>query len=169
MVVLGRIVAPYGVKGWVKVQPYGDDPLSWGDLAQWWLGGSAEGEADTWRAFDLLEVRAHSNFLLARFEGVEDRNRSEALKGALVAVPRQVLPALPDDQFYWGDLVGLEVANEDGQHLGRVAALISAGAHDVIVVHDDSGRERLLPFVEAVVKEVDRAAGAIRVAWQADW
>jgi 16S rRNA processing protein RimM len=169
MVVLGRVVAPYGVKGWVKVQPYGDDPLSWGALAQWWLGGIEPGEAGSWKAFDLMDWRERGGIHVARFGGVEDRNRAEELKGALIGVPRELLPDLPDEEFYWGDLVGLAVSNEDGQHLGQVATLISAGAHEVLVIHDESGQERLLPFVEAVVKEVDRASGVIRVAWQADW
>lgn len=169
MVVLGRVVAPYGVKGWVKVQPFGDDPLSWGGLANWWLSSNPGDEAGSWKAVDLMDLREHGNVLVVRFGGVEDRTGAEELKGALIGVPRELLPDLSDQEFYWGDLVGLSVATEGNQSLGHVANLISAGAHDVLVVRDERGQERLLPFVQAVVKEVDRAAGVIRVDWQADW
>ncbi|MGB0129404.1 MAG: ribosome maturation factor RimM [Rhodocyclaceae bacterium] len=169
MIVLGRVVAPYGVKGWVKVQPYGDDPLSWSTLPQWWLGESERDEEPAWRAVELADCREHSGLLAVRFVGIGDRTQAEQLKGALVGVPRELLPDLADEEFYWGDLVGLAVSNEENRLLGCVTGLISAGAHDVLVVQDEAGQERLLPFVEAVVKRVDRATGMIRVAWQADW
>ena len=102
-------------------------------------------------------------------EGIDSRQRAEELKGLLVAVPRAALPEPDEHEFYWGDLVGLEVSNEAGESLGRVASLIGGAAHDVLVVRDEHGHERLLPFVDAVVRDVNRADGSIRVAWQADW
>jgi len=167
MIVLGRIAAPYGVNGWVKVHPFGDDPLAWCKMRQWWLGADV-GEPQ-WRLASLRGCRGHADGLVALLEGVDSRERAEALKGLLVAMPRAALPEPDEGEFYWGDLVGLEVSNEAGESLGRVASLISTGAHDVLVVRDEAGHERLLPFVEAVVRDVDRAGGIIRVAWQVDW
>lgn len=168
MIVLGRIMAPYGVRGWVKIQPYGDDPLAWRQLPQWWIRVGSSGNPG-WNAANLLDCREHGNGLLARFDGIDDRAQAEELRGALVGAPRETLPTLPDEQFYWDDLVGLAVLNEANELLGRVASLLSTGAHEVLVVQGESGRERLLPFVDVVVRKVDRAEGLIRVDWQVDW
>jgi 16S rRNA processing protein RimM len=91
-------------------------------------------------------------------------------EGFLVGAPRAALPKTEEDEFYWVDLVGLEVVNTAGERLGKVAGLIETGANAVLrVVGDDDGAERLLPFVSAVVLAVDREAGRIRVEWGGDW
>jgi 16S rRNA processing protein RimM len=167
MIVLGRIAAPYGVRGWVKVQPYGDDPLAWSRMPQWWLGAGAG--ASGWAAHALLECRSQGSALVARLAGIEDREAAEKLRGALVGAPREALPATAEDEYYWADLIGLAVVNEAGESLGRVAGLIETGAHQVLAVSGAAGQQRLLPFVAAVVKGVDRHTGVIRVDWQADW
>lgn len=163
MVVLGRISAPYGVKGWVKVQAYADDPLAWRAMPLWWVG-----EDGRWKALRLAGCRAHSGTLIARFEGIEDRDAAAALAGALVAAPREALPQTGAGEYYWADLIGLRAVAIDGTALGRVESLIDSGAHAVLCVRDGE-RERLVPFVAAVVREVDVTAGEVRLDWQADW
>jgi 16S rRNA processing protein RimM len=166
MVVLGKVGEAYGIKGWVWVHPYADDPDTWSQLPSWWLG--QEGR-DDWRAVSLLDCRWHGDGLVASLDGIADRNTAEALKGQLIAVQRQEMPEPDEDEFYWGDLVGLLVVNRDGQELGRVRGLIETGANDVLQVLDGEGAERLLPFVAAVILEVDVAGGRIVVDWQLDW
>lgn len=168
MVVLGRIAAPYGIKGWVKLHPFGDDPAAWAGMPRWWLGKSADG-AD-WLPMTLEELRAHGKGLIAKFDGIDDRTAAEKLDGMYVGAPRDELPATGEDEFYWGDLVGLAVVNEGGERLGKVASLIEAGANQVLVVKDEvADKEHLLPFVAEVVKDVAVAEGRIRVAWGKDW
>ena len=168
MVVLGRIVVPYGIAGWVKIHPFGDDPAAWKGMPSLWLGSAPEGAE--WSPLALKGLRIHGKSLIAKFEGIDDRTAAEKLDGSYVAAPREALPVNAADEFYWGDLVGLEVVNEDGEALGTVATLIEAGAHQVLVVKDEeAARERLLPFVAAVVKDVAVADGRIRVAWGKDW
>ncbi|MDE2598884.1 MAG: 16S rRNA processing protein RimM [Rhodocyclaceae bacterium] len=172
MIVLGRLVAPYGVRGWFKLHPFADDPAAWCGLPQWWLAVDPEQAPETWRAYKLEEVREHGKGLIAKLSGVDDRTAAEALQGAYVGAPREEMPEVEDDEFYWDDLVGLEVLNEKGESLGKVVSLISAAANDILVVQEGEGehkQERLLPFVGNVVLEVDKAAGAIRVAWERDW
>lgn len=172
MIVLGRLVAPYGVRGWFKLHPFADDPAAWCGLPQWWLAADAEQAPDTWRAYPLEEVREHGKGLIVKLAGVDDRSAAEALQGTYVGAPREAMPEVDDDEFYWDDLVGLEVRNEKGESLGTVSTLISAAANDVLVVHEGEGeqrQERLLPFVGTVVLEVDKAAGTMRVAWERDW
>lgn len=168
MVVLGRIVAPYGVAGWVRVHPFGDDPASWRAMPCWWLGKAPE--TTDWSPRVLKDLRFHGKSLIAKFEGVDDRNGAEALDGQYVAAPREALPKNAVDEFYWADLVGLSVVNEAGETLGTVDKLLETGANPVLVVKDSDGLgEHLLPFVAAVVKDVALDAGQIRVAWQKDW
>ncbi len=168
MIVLGRIAAPYGVKGWVNLHPFGDDPAAWGEMPRWWLGRTPD--ADDWQPLALATLRMHGKGVIAKFDGVDDRTAAEKLEGMYFAAPRDRLPATGEDEFYWGDLIGLEVVNEANECLGKVASLIESGAHQVLVVKDDAaGKDRLLPFVADVVRDVATAAGRIRVAWGKDW
>ena len=168
IVVLGTIVGSHGLRGAVKVHPFADDPASWGSLPSWLMG--REGEAPpTWRRVRLIHSREQSGLLIATLEGIVDRDASESLRGMLVGAPREELPATESGEYYWGELVGLDVVNAQGQPLGRVAGLIAAAGNDVLQVKDGEGRERLLPFVEAVVKEVNVSERRIRVDWEVDW
>ena len=94
---------------------------------------------------------------------------AEALTGLYVGAPRDALPETASGEYYWGDLLGLDVTNVQGDSLGRVVGLIETAANDVLRVADSEGKERLLPFVEAVVKEVSVPERRIRVDWELDW
>ncbi len=169
MIVLGRVSAPYGIQGWVKVHVFGSDPLALTGLPQWWLGDDPD-SSESWQAAAVRDSREQGGTLVALLEGVDDRTAALGLKGKYVGAPREVLPPPAQDEFYWGDLVGLAVFNESGEKLGEVSGLIESAAHDVLVVRDDQrGVERLMPFVAAVILRVDMADGTIRVAWGADW
>lgn len=167
--VLGKIADPYGVKGWVRVHAFGDDPLAWAEMPVWWLGRENESE---WRQVKLKQLRVHGNSLVALLDGVADRSGAEALKGMLVGAPREALPVTEKDEYYWADLIGLAVVNVQGENLGKVADLIETGANDVLRVVDADGSERLLPFVASVVLAVERDGdqdSLIRVEWGRDW
>ena len=167
-IVLGKIVGAYGVQGWVRVHPFADDPSSWGRMPTWRLGREGE-PPETWREVAPLRSKLQSDGLLVQLEGVTDRTAAEALKGSLVGAAREALPATGKDEYYWADLIGLDVINSRDERLGAVKELIESAASDVLVVVADDGTERLLPFVSAVVIDVDVAAKRIRVEWEADW
>ncbi len=168
IVVLGKIVGPYGLRGAVKVHPFADDPLLWAKLPAWWVGneGSAPG---LWQQTRLLNCKAHGDMLIAQLECLPDRNASETAHGMLVGVPRAALPPAGKNEYYWADLIGLDVLNTKGQLLGRVLGLIETPANDVLRVGDGEKAEQLLPFVAAVILDVDKAAGKVHVDWEADW
>jgi 16S rRNA processing protein RimM len=171
MIVLGRIIAPYGVNGWLRLHPFGDDPERWREIGRWWLG-SDEKDFSGWRAWPLQAMRRQGKGWVVKLTGVEDRNGAEQLVGSFIGAPRNALPATEQDEYYWADLVGLSVVNEKQETLGRVAELIESGAHAVMVVMEGEGeraQQRLLPFVGKVVKTVDVPAGVIRVDWERDW
>ena len=171
MIVLGRLTAPYGVKGWLRLHPFGDDPDSWRAMPRWWLGSNEQDFSD-WRSWPLQALRLQGKGWVVKLTGIEDRNAAEQLVGQFVGAPREALPATGEDEFYWVDLIGLDVVNEKQETLGRVTELIESGAHAVMVVQEGEGekaQQRLLPFVGQVVKDVDVAAGVVRVDWERDW
>lgn len=172
MIVLGRIVAPFGVQGWVKIHPFGDDPLSWRNMSHWWLSSDDAAPASQWKQYTLAACRAHGKGLVAALTEVPDRSSAEAIDGFYIAAPREALPKPAEGEYYWGDLVGLAVENEAGEALGTVKGLVSTGAHDVLQLQEGEGEgsvERLIPFVAAYVLDVDLAARRIRVSWEKDW
>jgi 16S rRNA processing protein RimM len=176
IIVLGKVVDAYGLRGAVRVHSFADDPESWGGMPRWWLG--RDGDApEMWRCLRLIRCRGQSGSLIASLDGIDDRQAAESLRGMLIGAPREELPAPEDGAYYWGDLVGLDVVNTQGQAVGRVAGLIGTGANDVLRVMAESeegkegkeGKERLLPFVDAVIREVDVPGRRIRVDWDLDW
>ena len=168
MIVLGRIAAPFGIQGWVKVQPFGDDPLSRRKMPTWWLSQSADAPAAAWQPLTLKSCREHGKGLVANFIELPDRNAAEAVEGFYLAAPREALPQPDEDEYYWADLIGLEVHNRAGLVLGVVDSMLETGAHAVLVVKSGDV-ERLIPFVAAYVGKVDKATGRIEVDWDAQW
>ncbi|HET7570109.1 MAG TPA: ribosome maturation factor RimM [Gammaproteobacteria bacterium] len=162
-VVLGRLSGLYGVRGAFKVFSYTDPREAICDYADWLVRRD-----DEWRPHRLIEGRRHGRTVVARLEGVENRDAAAALLGAEVGVLREALPTPAPGEYYWADLVGLDVVTTGGTSLGRVERLFDTGANDVMVVAGE--RERWLPFLaDAVVRNVDFAAGVIEVDWDPEW
>jgi 16S rRNA processing protein RimM len=166
LIVMGRVVAPWGVKGWVKVFPYTAEPGMLRGHAHWWVGRNGE-----WQDIEILDSAQHDRHLVAQFAGILAPEDAVKYKGCEVALPRAALPENPDGGIYQADLIGLEVVNMQGERLGRVVGLFDNSAHDVLRVRMDGteNRERLIPFVPVVVRGVDVAGGLIRVEWGLDW
>lgn len=162
MIVMGRVRAPFGVKGWIKIQPYTERTESLLAYPRWWLEGNSG-----WQAHPVAEAAVHGNSLVARLEGYSERDAAAGLKGRSVAIPREQMPAPAPGEFYWADLIGLEVINVHGEVLGLVKGLLDTGAGVVLSIGD--GARCLLPFVEPVVREIDREAGRIVVDWGKDY
>jgi 16S rRNA processing protein RimM len=161
---LGRIGGPYGVKGWVHVQPFTQHPERLLAAKSWRLsGGDTRGEP---RAYRLAEGRAHGRGLVARLEGVTTREAAEALRGLVIEVPRSELPAAGPREHFCADLVGCEVRNVEGALLGRVSHFVEAPASDVMVVR--GAREHWIPATPRHLLKVE-PEGFIRVDWPADF
>lgn len=167
VVALGRVVGPWGVRGWVKVEPYAsaqDTALT--RAPRWRLerpAGPAQPAIDRW--LDIERARRHSGTVVAKPMGCDDRDAALAMKGAEVGVRRSDFPALPDDTWYWIDLVGCAVTNPAGEPLGSVTSVDDHGAHPILA----TDRGLLIPFVDAYLVEVLPQAGRIVVDWHADW
>jgi 16S rRNA processing protein RimM len=159
---MGRIVGPFGVQGWLKVKPFSEEPGALGEFARC-LVGTREG----WREMAIEDFEVHSKGPVAKLAGCADREGAERLRGCDVAVTRGELGEADAGSLYWVDLVGLEVVDEAGGSLGKVEGLFQTGETSVLVVAGT--KERMIPFVPAYVKSVDREAKRITVDWKADY
>jgi 16S rRNA processing protein RimM len=166
LIVMGRIAAPFGVRGWIKVQLFAPEALSLLQQPKWFLRQrEAHGE---FHVAEVMEAAQHGKVLIAQLDGIADRDAAAAATGTEIALPRSALPARAEDEFYWSELIGLPVINREQEALGTVSGLLETGVHDVLVVKDGK-TERLLPLVRSVVDAVDLDAGEIRVDWGRDW
>lgn len=164
MVVMGKVVGAQGIQGWVKVQTFTEYLDSLLDYNIWYVGNE-----QAWRPLEVLEANVHGGKgLIAKLQGIADRTAAEKYKGQLIAVPRAELPEQKEGEYYWSDLVGLSVENLAGEKFGTVDSLLETGANDVLVVKGESG-EKLIPFIDSVIKQVSLKDKTIRVDWQADY
>lgn len=164
MIVMGRVAGAQGIRGWVKLKTYTEHADSLADYPVWWLGNDEQ----PWREIKVESFELHSKGLTAKFTGCEDRTGAEKYKGLWVAVPRDSLPQQDTGEYYWSDLIGMEVVNVDGQRLGVVDHLLDTGANEVLCVQGESG-EMLIPFIAQAIKHVDVGARVIQVDWAADY
>ena len=160
---LGRIGSPYGIKGWVHVQSFTDPPERLLEYRDWTL----DRERTDPQPFKVLEGRAHGAGVVARLEGIEDRDQAARLQGAMIRVARSVLPKLRKREFYQADLVGLGVTNLEGVALGAVDHFSETPAGSVMVVRGAKGEEHWVPATREHLAKVDLSAGQIVVDWPA--
>jgi len=164
---MGRIVAPYGVQGWLKVQPDTETLDGLFDYPDWWLGREDGLRKSAWQKFHVETVKIHVNILLVKLQGIDDRDAALAVKSKHIAVPRAQLPKAGKGEYYWSDLIGLKVTNQQQADLGEIVDVFATGANDVLIVKAE--RERLLPFIDQVVLEVDLEAKTMLVDWPVGW
>jgi 16S rRNA processing protein RimM len=171
---VGRIADAWGVKGWFKVIPHSASPEALFSSRRWFLQPSEKG-AKAFSGTALMRIREakeHSDSIVALAHDIDDRGVAESLRGARIFVPRSSFPTAGEDEYYWVDLIGLEVVNREGVALGRVTDLMATGPQTVLVLEYDEGdktSERMIPFVAAYVDKVDLAAKKITVDWQTDY
>lgn len=174
-VAVGRVAGAFGVKGWIKVQPFSLDASALISSETWWLTSETPRPQPLPGSLKVLSLREQGEMLVAQVEGVDERNGAEALRGAVLHVPRSAFPKTSDGEYYWVDLIGLSVQNLQGQALGEVIGLIDTGPHCVLriappgVTNPAPADELLVPFISQYGCEVDLAARRIRVDWQLDW
>jgi 16S rRNA processing protein RimM len=171
---VGRISGAWGIKGWFKVVPYSAEPQALFSSKRWFLLPAEVGA----KTFDgvvklaIKEAKEHSDAVVASAHDVPDRNAAEALRGARIFVARSSFPTAAIDEYYWVDLIGLDIFNRDNEFLGKVRELLSTGPQTVLVIeytHDGKVQDRMIPFVSVYIDQVDLSARRIVVDWQADY
>jgi 16S rRNA processing protein RimM len=172
---VGRIADAWGVKGWFKVLPHSADPEALFSSKDWYLLPTERGQKtfDGCARLQVKEAKEHSSSVVATAQDVLDRTAAEALRGARIFVSRASFPAAAEDEYYWVDLIGLDVVNRQEEALGVVKELLSTGAQTVLVLEysEEGGKvqERMIPFVSAYVDKVDLKARRILVDWLQDY
>lgn len=160
-VLLGRIVGVFGIKGWVKLESDTRPRKAIFDYSPWQLGLSTG-----WEEIAVKAGEAQGKGLIAKLEGIDDRDAAQALTGVWIAIPREALPAPGTGEVYWTDLVGCRVENLAGIGFGEITGLMETGANDVLVVADHPGqRERLVPYIDDVIIDVDLEHKRVKVDW----
>ena len=174
---VARVAGGWGVKGWLKLLPHSAQPEALFSSKRWYLQASERGP----KAFDgtvllkVREAREHSGGVVAQVQDIADKDAADALKGARVFVSRSSFPSAATDEYYWVDLIGLDVVNREGVALGQVRELLSTGPQTVLVIEEQPGAEgekpveRMVPFVSAFVDKVDLPGRCITVDWQPDY
>ena len=163
LVPMGRIVNAFGILGFIKIKT--DTAVTSQTLSQYqelYLQINNE-----WVLYKVEKAFSSDNILNAKLFAVNDRDQALALKGTIVAVSRDKFPKLDNNEYYWVDLIGLNVYNQQQEFLGQVENLMESGGNSVLVVKGD--KEHLIPFVNAYVLDVDRTKKQITVDWGLDY
>ncbi|NQZ80232.1 MAG: ribosome maturation factor RimM [Colwellia sp.] len=165
-IILGKVGAVYGIKGWLKIHSFTDEQEAILDYFPWSLKlGNKQ------QSVEIVDWRKHSNGLIVHVAGIDDRDVAQKLVGSEIIVNESVLSELPEGEFYWRDLIGMTVVTDKGYNLGQVSDIMETGANDVLVVKanikDAFGKkERLIPYLfEQVILSVSQKDKQICVDW----
>ncbi len=156
LIVVGRVGSPYGVRGWLRITSYTDPPDNIGQYQPWHMPGGV---------FKPLGFKPHQNGFVTQLAGIDDRDAAAKLAGQHISIDPAQLAPTQEDEFYWRDLMGLQVTGPGGEAYGVVQQLLETGVHDVLVVATPDGAEVLVPFVRKFVQRVDIKEKNIIVDW----
>jgi len=161
LIIIGKIVAPHGVRGDVRVFPLTDFPERFHSLK--------EARLDDGSRLVVQGCRDNKREFLIKFKGLDDRNSVESLRGKLLMVTKQELVELPAGHYYTFDIIGLSVFDETGKELGKVADVMSTGSNDVYVIEQAGQQPLLIPALKSVVQSIDLPGGRMVVKLQEEW
>jgi 16S rRNA processing protein RimM len=164
IIVVGRIGAPYGIKGWVHIQSFTQPVSNLIQYQQWYLS-----TAGKWHPVLRVGARLQGKSVVACLEGYETREAAAKLTHVEIGVARTEFKSLKPDEYYWSDLVGLTVINEEGITLGTVVELFETGSNDVLVVKRE-GKESLIPYLPGdYVLDIDLERKIMQVSWDSEF
>lgn len=154
MILIGRIVAPHGVRGDLRILPDTERPEIFKKLKRLFIGG---------KSYPILSARPHKNVYIVHAEGVDDRNLAETLVSEPVEIPYGELPKLPKGTYYYFQLLGLTVVSDEGETVGTLSEILETGANNVYAVRQENGKEIYLPAIPSCILSVDTDKGQMTV------
>jgi len=160
LVKIGEIVKPHGIRGEVKIYSYSEQPENFKHYSKIVLQG-ASGSGT--KIYIIAGSRKQGRLAIVQLEGIVSREAAASLAGNTVWVDKSDFPGLDADEYYWHQLIGLQVFTDTGRNLGKVAGLFTTGAHDVLVVTGE-GREYLIPVQQEIITRVDDRGGKLFIA-----
>ena len=165
---IGQLKKPYGIKGWLWVFSDTDDRTAIFKMQPWYMKTATGMKPLTVKAW-----REQGAGIVAQFEQVPDRNVAETMNGVTLWVEQDVLPETGEDEYYWSDLIGVQVFNEEDEYLGDITEMFETGAHDIMRVAATSEsldeEERLIPWHKQTVIAVNMTAKTMVAAWPSDY
>ncbi len=160
--VIGKVSACFGVKGWVKIVSFTRPPELIFDYKKYRLNNG-----DEQQEVCLAEYSSKGHRLLARFERWENRDQAKQISGSEITIDASQLPVLNEGEYYWKDLIDLQVFDTQGHYFGCIEKLLETGANDVLVIRSpDSNQEQLIPYAPEIIVNVDLSAGRMIVEWE---
>ena len=155
---LGQIVNVKGLKGEVKVNSFTDDNTKFERIPKVFLK-----RKETITEYEIEKVGYHKNQVIIKFKNVNTVEEAETLRNSYIVVDREIFGDLPEGVYYIADLIGLDVFTETNEYLGKVDDIFSTGSNDVYVVKDELGKQKLLPGIDEVIKQIDLESSKIIV------
>ncbi len=179
LIAVARILGPYGVKGWLKIEPYSPVPAPQKHqllaVDSWWIAPAEvrsdhppKNPCETPQALHIKQAKPHGQIILASAQELCTPEQVKDLKGWEVFIPRSAFAKLAEDEFYWVDLIGCDVINRSKQYVGKVIGMDDHGAHPILFIETLQKLEVLIPFVAAYVDEVRISEKTIVVDWSLD-
>jgi len=159
---LGKVVGVWGVKGWIKLHSYTRNRTDISHYSNWWLQSNKQSDNHT--LYEVLNCREQGQGIVAQLDGINDRDQAMALNGQRIFVKEADLPTLPEGEYYWQQLIGLSVSNNE-QEFGVVDAILETGANDVLVIKQNDDADVLIPYIDSVVQKIDLKQGSMLVDW----
>jgi 16S rRNA processing protein RimM len=160
---VGKISGVFGIKGWVKVFSFTDSKENILKYSPWLLIKGTES-----KLVKVIEGNLQGKAIVAQLEGIDDRDIAASLMGWEIFITPEQLPKTRKDEYYWSDLIGLQVETNLGVQLGVVESLLETGANDVVIVKGD--RERVIPFLQGhTIINIDLTTGIMVVDWDPDF
>ena len=156
---LGKISGVHGIKGWLKIHSFSSPPENILNYPKWIINN--QGEEDF---YSIEKGRKQNNKIVVKLEKIDDRNTAESLINSKIQILRSDLPKLSNENYYWSDLVGLNVLNSEEKVIGKIESLIETGANDVMVIITLKDERILIPFVmHEIIKEVNVELNYIKI------
>jgi len=168
LIEVGTVIEAYGIRGALKIRPFSHDPVALLSAKEIWLTGL---RLPQMRDFSVYKAKEHSGSVILELVGLTDREIALSFKSATVLIPRSKFPPLDDNEYYWTDLMGAEVHNQQNELIGIVKEIVDNSAQTVLIISEDEKKQHLIPFVQSFIIEVDLESTPkkILVDWQKDW
>lgn len=159
-VVIGKVGSTYGIKGWLKILSYSENVVNILNYNSWYIQ-----EKTDWQEIEVQDGKEHGKGIIAKLAGFDTPEKAKILSGKPIAVKRSQMPKLAKNEYYWNDLKGLTVIDQQGQKLGQIIYLLATGSNDVLVVK--GAKEHAIPYLPGqVVKSIDLDKGEMHVDWE---
>ena len=163
IVVMGKVIGSFGIKGWLNVYSFTEKIETLEKYNYWYISNDEK----NWEKIKIDHCKISDNKIKVKFFGFNNRTKADNYKSYLIGIPKNLLPKLGPDEFYWNDLLGFEVINLKKNKLGKVDYFIETGANDVLVVKGN--RERLIPYTVNTIQKIDVKQQKIIVDWDEDF